>query len=154
MSKINLLVALFLITLLSSCGFHTPIKNSALNAVVVSDKSNVFANELRKRFNPEAAKNLTIHIGTEAKKQQAASYTSNDTISSYTLSLSVPVKVLNAEQKILLSQDLSASMYLNKLGASSSRSQADRLQIQQAYAQLQNKVIKKLIRRLSKLNED
>ncbi|SMN15854.1 hypothetical protein CRYPA_1829 [uncultured Candidatus Thioglobus sp.] len=151
MSKINLLAVILITTLLSSCGFHTPVKNTELNAVIVSDKSNAFANELQKRFNQEAVQNLTIQIGAEVQKQLTASYTATNTANSYTLTLSVPIKILNADKEILLSQDLTARTYLSKMTTSS---QADRLQIEEAYTQLRYTVIKKLIRRLSKLNEN
>ena len=83
MSKINLLAVILATTLLSSCGFHTPVKNTELNAIIVSEQSNNFASELRKRFNQEAAQNLTIKIGTEVQKQQTASYTAANTANSY-----------------------------------------------------------------------
>jgi LPS-assembly lipoprotein len=150
MFKLNLLALILATLLLNSCGFHTPIKNTDLNATIVSDKSNTFANELQKRFNQEASKNLIIQIDTEVKKQQTASYATDNTANSYTLSFSVPIKVLNIEKKLLLSQTLKASIHLKKL----SLSQADRLQIKESYTQLRNTVIKKLIRRLSKLNEN
>ena len=148
MSKINLSVLIITTALLSSCGFHTPIKNTPLNASIVSEKSNAFASELQTRFNQSANQNLTIQIGSEVQKQQTSSYTSGNTINSYTLSLSVPVKVYSADQKLLLAQDLKASLHLSKITSS----QADRLQIEESYAQLRNTLIKKLIRRLSKLN--
>ncbi|MBC8494338.1 MAG: hypothetical protein H8D41_06060 [bacterium] len=154
MLKTTLLPLILATTLLSSCGFHTPVKNTDLNATIVSEKSNIFATELKTRFNQEAAKNLSIQIGAEVKKQQTASYTTSNTANSYTLSLSVPVKVLNTDKKLLLSQDLTASMHLNSLKRADNtiNTQADRLQIEESYTQLRNTLIKKLIRRLSKLN--
>lgn len=148
MSKINLSVLIITAALLSSCGFHTPIKNTPLNASIVSEKSNAFASELKTRFNQSANQNLTIQVGPEVQKQQTSSYTSGNVVNSYTLSLSVPVKVYNADQKLLLAQDLKASLHLSKITSS----QADRLQIEESYTQLRNTLIKKLIRRLSKLN--
>ena len=149
MSKINLSVLIITTALLSSCGFHTPIKNTPLNASIVSEKSNTFASELKTRFNQSANQNLTIQIGPEVQKQQTSSYTSGNVINSYTLSLSVPVKVYSADQTLLLAQDLKASLHLSKITSST---QADRLQIEESYTQLRNTLIKKLIRRLSKLN--
>lgn len=151
MSKINFLTLILVTLLLSSCGFHTPVKNTPLNAVIVSANTNEFARELQSRFNQNAVQNLTIQLGSEMRKQQTASYTSSNSVNSYTLSLSVPVKVFGAEQQLLLSQDLKANLHLSKITAST---QADRLQIEEAYAQLRNTLIKKLIRRLSKLNEN
>lgn len=148
MSKINLSVLIITAALLSSCGFHTPIKNTPLNASIVSEKSNAFASELKTRFNQSANQNLTIQVGPEVQKQQTSSYTSGNVVNSYTLNLSVPVKVYNADQKLLLAQDLKASLHLSKITSS----QADRLQIEESYTQLRNTLIKKLIRRLSKLN--
>ena len=148
MSKINLSVLIITTALLSSCGFHTPIKNTPLNASIVSEKSNAFASELKTRFNQSANQNLTIQVGPEVQKQQTSSYTSGNVVNSCTLSLSVPVKVYNADQKLLLAQDLKASLHLSKITSS----QADRLQIEESYTQLRNTLIKKLIRRLSKLN--
>lgn len=148
MSKINLSVLIITTALLSSCGFHTPIKNTPLNATIVSEKSNAFASELKTRFNQSANQNLTIQVGPEVQKQQTSSYTSGNVVNSYTLSLSVPIKVYSANQKLLLAQDLKASLHLSKITSS----QADRLQIEESYTQLRNTLIKKLIRRLSKLN--
>ena len=148
MSKINLSVLIITTALLSSCGFHTPIKNTPLNASIVSEKSNAFASELQTRFNQSANQNLTIQVGPEVQKQQTSSYTSGNVVNSYTLSLSVPIKVYSANQKLLLAQDLKASLHLSKITSS----QADRLQIEESYTQLRNTLIKKLIRRLSKLN--
>ena len=148
MSKINLSVLIITAALLSSCGFHTPIKNTPLNASIVSEKSNAFASELKTRFNQSANQNLTIQVGPEVQKQQTSSYTSGNVVNSYTLSLSVPIKVYSANQKLLLAQDLKASLHLSKITSS----QADRLQIEESYTQLRNTLIKKLIRRLSKLN--
>lgn len=150
MSKINLSVLIITTALLSSCGFHTPIKNTPLNASIVSEKSNAFASELKTRLNQSANQNLTIQIGPEVQKQQTSSYTSGNVVNSYTLSLSVPVKVYSANQTLLLAQDLKASLHLSKITSS----QADRLQIEESYTQLRNTLIKKLIRRLSKLNEN
>lgn len=150
MSKINLSVLIITAALLSSCGFHTPIKNTPLNASIVSEKSNAFASELKTRFNQSANQNLTIQVGPEVQKQQTSSYTSGNVVNSYTLSLSVPIKVYSANQKLLLAQDLKASLHLSKITSS----QADRLQIEESYTQLRNTLIKKLIRRLSKLNEN
>ena len=151
MSKINFLTLILATALLSSCGFHTPVKNTPLNAVIVSANTNEFARELQSRFNQNAVQNLTIQLGSEMRKQQTASYTSSNSVNSYTLSLSVPVKVFGAKQQLLLSQDLKANLHLSKITAST---QADRLQIEEAYKQLRNTLIKKLIRRLSKLNEN
>jgi outer membrane lipopolysaccharide assembly protein LptE/RlpB len=150
MSKINLSVLILITALLGSCGFHAPVKNTSLNAVIVSESSNAFASELKTRFSQDATQNLTIQIGAEAQKQQTASYKSGNTVNSYTLNLSVPVKVFNANQKLLLSQVLTSKLHLNKIESS----QADRLQIEESYSQLRNTLIKKLIRRLSKLNEN
>jgi outer membrane lipopolysaccharide assembly protein LptE/RlpB len=150
MSKINLSVLIITAALLSSCGFHTPIKNTPLNASIVSEKSNAFASELKTRFNQSANQNLTIQVGPEVQKQQTSSYTSGNVVNSYTLSLSVPIKVYSVNQKLLLAQDLKASLHLSKITSS----QADRLQIEESYTQLRNTLIKKLIRRLSKLNEN
>jgi len=66
------------------------------------------------------------------------------------LNLSVPIKVFNNDNKLLLSKNLNASIHLSKMSAT----QADRLQIEENYEQLRNTIIKKLLRRLSKLNEN
>jgi len=150
MSKINLLALILLSTLLSSCGFYAPAKNTTLNAIIQSEKSNKFAVELQKQFNQDAVQNLTIQIGAEIQRIQTSSYTTNNAANSYTLNLSVPVKVFDAEQQLLLSQELTANTQLNKTDSS----QADRLQKEESYIQLRHTVIKKLIRRLLKLNEN
>jgi len=150
MSKINFLSIILIASLLSACGFHTPYKNTPLNASITSTDNNAFATELKKRFNLESIQTLAIQIGRELQKKQTSSYTPDGKSSSYTLSLSVPVKVFNNKNKLLLSQDLVASTHLSKMSAT----QADRLQIAEGYKQLRNTVIKKLLRRLNRLNEN
>ncbi len=151
MSKINLLSIVLITSLLSACGFHTPYKNSPLNASVTSTNNNAFTTELIKRFNQEATQTLAIHIGDEVQKKQTSSYNSiTGKANSYTLSLSIPVKVFNKNNELLLSQNLVASTHLSKMDAT----QADRLQIAESYKQLRNTIIKKLLRRLNRLNEN
>ena len=151
MSKINLLSIILITSLLSACGFHTPYKNTPLNASITSTDNNAFTLELRKRFNSEATQSLAIQVGDEVQKKQTSSYDSiSGKTSSYTLSLSVPVKVFNNNNKLLLSQNLAASTHLSKMSAT----QADRLQIAESYEQLRNTIIKKLLRRLNRLNEN
>ncbi len=150
MSKINFLSIILITSLLSACGFHTPYKNTPLNASVSANDNNTFATELKKRFNLEAMQSLSIQIGDETQKKQTASYKTTGSANSYTISLSVPVKVFNLDKKLLLSQDLTASTHLSKMSAP----QADRLQINEAYTQLRNTIIKKLLRRLNRLNEN
>ncbi|RUM86708.1 MAG: hypothetical protein DSZ20_00860 [Candidatus Thioglobus sp.] len=150
MSKINLLSIILITSLLSACGFHTPYKNTPLNASITSTDNNAFTLELRKRFNSEATQSLAIQVGDEVQKKQTSSYNSSGKTSSYTLSLSVPVKVFNNNNKLLLSQNLTASTHLSKMSAT----QADRLQIAESYEQLRNTIIKKLLRRLNRLNEN
>ncbi|MEO1890656.1 MAG: LPS assembly lipoprotein LptE [Candidatus Thioglobus sp.] len=150
MSKINLLSIILITSLLSACGFHTPYKNTPLNASITSTDNNAFTLELRKRFNSEATQSLAIQVGDEVQKKQTSSYNSSGKTSSYTLSLSVPVKVFNNDNKLLLSQNLTASTHLSKMSAT----QADRLQIAESYEQLRNTIIKKLLRRLNRLNEN
>ena len=150
MSKISLLSIILITTLLSSCGFHTPYKNTSLNASVAANASNAFATELKKRLNQDAMQSLAIQIGDEVQKKHTASYNSSGQTNSYTLTLSVPVKVFGNGNKLLLSQDLTASTHLSKM----SSTQADRLQIAESYSQLRNTIIKKLLRRLDRLNEN
>jgi LPS-assembly lipoprotein len=150
MSKINLLSIILITSLLSACGFHTPYKITPLNASITSTDNNAFTLELRKRFNSEATQSLAIQVGDEVQKKQTSSYNSSGKTSSYTLSLSVPVKVFNNNNKLLLSQNLTASTHLSKMSAT----QADRLQIAESYEQLRNTIIKQLLRRLNRLNEN
>lgn len=150
MSKINILSIVIVTSLLSACGFHTPAKNTPLNAVITSADNNTFAVELKKRFNQEMTQSLIIQIGSEISKTQTASYKSNGEADSYTLSLNVPIKVFNSKNKLLLSQDLMANTHLNKMFSA----QADRLQIAESYKQLRNTIIKELLRRLNRLNEN
>jgi LPS-assembly lipoprotein len=82
------------------------------------------------------------------QKQQIATY-SNGVSSSYTLTLSVPVKIFRSK-KILLSKTLTASTTIGKLPTT----QADRLQIDTNYLQLRNIVVTKLLRRLRYLDEN
>ncbi|ABL01929.1 hypothetical protein Rmag_0135 [Candidatus Ruthia magnifica str. Cm (Calyptogena magnifica)] len=150
MSKINLLTTAIIIILLSSCGFHPPYKNSEINASITSSRNNAFADELQKRFNQNIPQTLVVQVGTENQNQRTALYTSNNEASSYTLSLSIPIKVFNQRKKLLLSQTFNANTYLNKMNVS----QANRLQIEEGYQQLRHLIIKQLLRKLFKLNEN
>jgi LPS-assembly lipoprotein len=151
MSKINLLVAIIIIVLLGSCGFHAPHKNSAINASITSSRNNAFADELQKRFNQNMPRTLVVQVDAENQNQHTASYTLSNKASGYTLSLSVPIKVFNQRKKLLLSQTFSANTYLSKM---MDASQADRLQIEEGYQQLRYLIIRRLLRKLSKLNEN
>lgn len=150
MSKLNLFFIILMTSLLSACGFQTPIQNTPLNAVVMANGNNTTALELVKRFNLDARQKFIVQIGDEVQKQQTASYTSANQVKSYTLSLTVPVKIYNAKQQLQFSKDLTASTHLSKMD----NTQADRLQINEGYVNLRNTLIKKLIRRLNRLNEN
>lgn len=150
MSKISFLSIILITSLLGACGFHTPYKNTPLNASISANDNNTFATELRKRFNSEATRSLSIQVGDEIQKKQTASYTLTGMDNSYTLSLSVPIKIFNRDNKLLLSKSLTANTHLSKMIAA----QADRLQINKAYTELRNTIIKKLLRRLNRLNEN
>lgn len=150
MSKINLLTATIIIALLGSCGFHAPHTNSAINASITSSRNNAFADELQKRFNQNIPRTLVVQVDAENQSQHTDSYTSSHKASGYTLSLSVPIKVFNQRKKLLLSQTFSANTYLRKMDAF----QADRLQIEEGYQQLRYLIIRRLLRKLSKLNEN
>ncbi len=149
MSKINLLVAIIIIALLGSCGFHVPHTNSAINASIISSRNNVFSDELQKHFNQNIPQTLVVQVDAENQNQHTASYTLSKA-RGYTLSLSVPIKVFNQRKKLLLSQIFSANMHLRKMDAF----QADRLQIEEGYQQLRYLIIRRLLRKLSKLNEN
>ena len=157
MSKINLLVATIVIALLGSCGFHAPHTNSAINASITSSRNNAFADELQKRFNQNMPRTLVVQVDAENQNQHTDSYTlineANDNeaneASGYTLSLSVPIKVFNQRKKLLLSQTFTANTHLSKMAF-----QADRLQIEEGYQQLRHLIIRRLLRKLSKLNEN
>ncbi|CAB9538906.1 hypothetical protein [uncultured Gammaproteobacteria bacterium] len=148
MSKISLLVAILIFSLLSACGFHTPTKITALNVLITGKVDSVFAIKLKTHFNVEVAQSLVVQIDNEVQKKQTATY-SNGVSSSYTLTLSVPVKIFR-NKKILLSKTLTASTTIGKLPTT----QADRLQIDTNYLQLRNIVVTKLLRRLRYLDEN
>ncbi|CAC9433865.1 hypothetical protein BHECKSOX2_776 [Bathymodiolus heckerae thiotrophic gill symbiont] len=146
MSKINLLSIILITSLLSACSFHTPNNAISINASITSSANNAFAAELKKHFNPQAQQSLRVEIGDEMQKQQTIAYKTNDDVSSYTLTLAIPVKVFRGK-KLLLSKDLTASIIANKLST-----QADRLQVNRSYTQLRSTIVKRLLRRLNSLN--
>lgn len=148
MANFKLLLALIISATLSSCGFHTPYANTSLNANVISSDNNAFANALTKRFNAEAPKQLQVEIGAEQQHKHTSSYTTSGQSNNYTLTLSVPVRV-SKQKTLLLSDTLSASQYMGKM----SLEQADRLQTQEAYQQLRQRLVKQLLRKLARLNE-
>ena len=147
MSKINLLSIVLITALLGSCGFHTPYQNTSLNATVSSTKNNAFATELKKHLNPVVVKSLIIEIGKETQKKQAAAYDTTGQISSYTLSLSVPIKVFDTLKQPLFTDVLTNSTQLQRV----IQTQADRLQINEHYNQLRETLIKRLLRKLKRL---
>ncbi len=150
MLKINLLATMIMVTILSSCGFHTPYTSLTINASITSNRNNIFANELQKHFNQSMHKILVIQVDNEIQNQRTISYTSSNEASSYTLNLNIPIKVFNHNKKLLLSKTFSANTYLSKMGAY----QANRIQIEEGYQQLRRLIIRQLLRILYKLNEN
>ncbi len=148
MANFKLLLVLIASITLSSCGFHTPYTNTSLNAKVISAGNNAFADALSKHLNADAPKRLQIELGAEVQQKHTSSYTSAGQANNYTLTLSIPVRVSN-QNTLLLSETLSASQYVSKM----SLEQADRLQTQEAYQQLRQRLVKQLLRKLAKLNE-
>ncbi len=150
MPKISFLSIFFLSLFLSSCGFHTPYKSSDINANIISSENNLFVNALTKRFNKDSNKSFSITIGDENKTKQNSSFNSSGTVASYTLTLAVNVEVYNRDNVLLIKEELHASSHHSVL----SSTQADKLQIDEAYSNLRNTLIKKLLRRMYRLDED
>ncbi|NYT27320.1 MAG: hypothetical protein H0A76_05155 [Candidatus Thiodubiliella endoseptemdiera] len=147
MSKINLLAIILISTLLSACGFHTPNNITSLNASITGNTSGAFAVELKKHFNTNAVQLLTVQIGNEVQKQQTVTYSAG-IVSSYSLTLGVPIKIFQ-HKKLLLVKTLTANTTMSKLSL-----QANRLQITTSYTQLRKDIVTKLLRRLKALNAD
>jgi outer membrane lipopolysaccharide assembly protein LptE/RlpB len=143
-------ISLIIFTLfLSACGFHTPNKNTNLNVSIISHPNNIFANLLKTRLNSNALQILRIEIGAEKMRLKDAAYTDGNQVRSYNLNLSVPIQVFKG--KTLLSTTVvSAKIYLNK----ALEEQADHLQVKAAYQQLRGILVQKVLRRLTRLNEN
>jgi LPS-assembly lipoprotein len=150
MSKISFLSIIFISLLLTSCGFHTPYKASDINADINSKKSNEFAVALQKHLNKDTPANYSINISDENKTQKSSSFDSAGNINSYTLNLNVKFEIRDIDNVLLLDDDLDASSHLTKM----SSSQADKLQIDEAYSNLREQLIKKLLRIMYRLNEN
>jgi LPS-assembly lipoprotein len=142
MKKIIILIVASL--LLSACGFHVPSQNSEINVVIAVSENNIFTPTIKKCLTPEITPRLVLQIGKPIQRKQNTTYYTNHQVRSYTLNFSVPVKIFNKNKKMLLLQNFSASSHLNKI----TDTQADTLQTQEAYQQLQDIVAKKLLRRL------
>jgi LPS-assembly lipoprotein len=151
MSKINLLAIILISSLLSACGFHVPKNSAPINASVTSNTNNLFTTEFKKHLNTNAMPSLQLEIGNEIQANQTAAYKKNGDSSSYTLTLSVPIKVLRG-QKVLLSKNLTANITVSKLSALHSKSQADKLQIKHSFTQLRKTLAAKLLKILQHLN--
>lgn len=150
MLKMRFLSLILIAGVLSACGgFHTPTKSTLLNASVNASRYNVFATELKKHFDAEEMQYLSIKIGDETRNNHTASYKLTGEAKSYTLTLSVPITVFDHNNLLLLSQTFKESTHLKKIEAK----QADKLQNDAAYAQLRSSLIKKLLRKLYRLNE-
>ncbi|KAA0445871.1 MAG: hypothetical protein FXV79_00940 [Candidatus Thioglobus sp.] len=143
MSKINSIAIVFSCALLSACGFHTPT-NTQLNASITGNIDGDFATELKKYFDINAQRSLTVNIGAETKKEQVSAYEQGDS-SSYILTFSVPIKILD-NKKLLLSKTLTATTAVSDLPT-----QANNLQIISSYKRLRSEVVGKLLRRLKTL---
>lgn len=150
MTKTRLLPILLITLFLGACGFHSPHKNPSLNAVIKTSTPNLFADVLKKHLNSDALPSVLLEIGDEIRTQRGSAYDSQGQVSNYELSLSVAVKILSNERKLLSSNTLTASIYLNRIIAT----QADRLQLSQGYEQLRKRLIKQLLRKLNRLNEN
>jgi LPS-assembly lipoprotein len=148
MSKTNLLSIFIISSLLSACGFHVPKNSAPINASVTGDVNSLFITEFKKHLDASAMPSLQLEIGNEVQTNQTAAYKKNGDSSSYTLTLSVPIKVLRA-QKVLLSKNLTTSITVSELSA---LSQADKLQIKRSFSQLRETLATKLLRILQHLN--
>lgn len=147
MSKLNFLTIIIITALLSACGFHTPNKNTTINAAIVANVHNEFANTLQAHLNANVAQSLSVQIGNEVFKQQNASYKSNNEVNGYNLSLSVFIQVFGRHRKPLLVDTISAKVYVDRIISV----QADRIQIEENKTQLRNTLVKKLLRKLNRL---
>jgi outer membrane lipopolysaccharide assembly protein LptE/RlpB len=143
MKKIILLMAVTLF--LSACGFHAPRQASDINAVIVASENNTFAEAFKRYLDPAAIPSVVLQIGFVTRKQQSTTYKADNQVRSYTLDLSVPIKIFDQNKKLLLLQIFSASSHLNKI----TDTQTDTLQIKEAYQQLQDIIARKVLRRLA-----
>jgi outer membrane lipopolysaccharide assembly protein LptE/RlpB len=149
MIKSKLLISLLFISIIGGCGFHTPYKNKSINATITGQTQSILAKKITQRLNRDIPSTLTVEIISETKRQDAGSYNSNGTESGYNLTYSAPIKVYDKDQKLLLDKSFSANTYLRKLTSS----QADRIQIEEAYEKLSDSIVRKFIRQLNRLNE-
>ena len=149
MIKSKLLISLLFISIIGGCGFHTPYKFETINVELVGQTQSNIAKKITQRLNQDIAPTLIADILSETKRQDSGSFNNNGTTLGYTLTYSVLIKVYNKNQKLILDKLFSANTYLRKLTSS----QADRIQIEEAYEKLSDSIVRKFIRQLNRLNE-
>jgi LPS-assembly lipoprotein len=150
MSKTNLLSIIIISGLLSACGFHVPKNDASINASLTGNTNSIFITEFKKHLDANAKPSLQLKIGNEVQRNQTTTYKKNGDSNSYTLTLSVPIKVFRGK-KALLSKTLIASTTIATVGETP-KSQANTLQIKRSFAQLRKTVVTKLLRILQHLN--
>ncbi|HIL41936.1 MAG TPA: hypothetical protein EYG35_00955 [Gammaproteobacteria bacterium] len=149
MSKISFLSIIFLSVMLSSCGFHAPYKSQDINVNIIGNTSNEFVTALSSHLNKDTGATLNIKISDETKTKKNASFDSSGNVKSYTLGISVDVEVLDSYNTLIMKEQLFTSSHHTAM----SSTQADTLQSEEAYSNLRETIIKKLLRRLHRLNE-
>ncbi len=147
MLNANLLFIVLISSLLSACGFYVPKNTAPINISITSDTESAFVTELKKHLDANITPSLHVEISTEVQTKQIIAYKNNGDISSYMLTLSVPIKIIR-NQTPLLAKNLTATTTLKKMELA----QADKIQTKHSFNQLRKSVIVKLLRILTQLN--
>lgn len=147
MPKTHLISIILISSLLGACGFHVPKDRAPINASITGATDSTFVSELKKHLDVNIAPSFRIEVGEDVQRSQTTAYKSSGNASSYTLTLSVPIRVWRA-QKLLLSKNLIATTTLKE----TELSQANTLQTEHGFVQLRKIVVARMLRILTQLN--
>jgi outer membrane lipopolysaccharide assembly protein LptE/RlpB len=136
------IITILAILSLSSCGFHTPYKASAVNFNITGN--NDFNKVISKRLDTNLAKKLTLKIKDITTTKINQNFNAGN-IANYNFELGVVFEVYK-NNKMIYNNTLFASRYLKNSTNSSNAHQE-----QKAYEYMQNELVDKIIRKMSKL---
>jgi len=150
MNRLRLLVFTILFGIIGGCGFHLVQKNMAINAEIIANEDSIFANKLKKKLNENISHRLKVHVLKERKSEDISSYSATGSQTGSNLIYTVDLNILDLQGQILSKETLSANMLVRKL----SSPQAERIQIDETYEKLADSIVRKLIRKLMRFNEN
>lgn len=147
MKRYFTLYLLLTLTIITSCGFHTPTKLTSINAEIIAPAGHKFAKLLEKKLNKDLKPALIVVLGEEKNQRNIASY-KKGVANGYQLSSNIEVSVYQGE-KLLLKTTLTGSQYL----PNTNDSLVTKLQYQAQYNNIRQALLAQFLPRLIALKK-